>query len=116
MRRFVLIIAAVLLAFLCAQARGKQAEDASAPRNLTGAVFDQDGHAAPSAVVYLENTRSLAISTYITGGDGSYRFNNLLPDIEYRVRAQSGGHKSRVKSLSAYSARTQEHVNLNLGK
>jgi carboxypeptidase family protein len=117
-RRFVLISAVVLLlsAFLCAQSRGKKAEDASAPRNLTGAVFDKAGHAVPSAVVYLKNTRSLAIHTYITGDDGAYRFNHLSPDIDYQLRAEASGHKSAVKTLSSYDTHKQPHINLHLGK
>jgi hypothetical protein len=119
-RRFVLISAAILLlpALLCAQAKGKKAkaEEVSAPRNLTGAVFDQAGPAVPSAVVYLKNTRSLAIYTYITGGDGAYRFNNLSPDIEYQVHAELNGRKSEVKTLSSYDSHKQPRINLKLGK
>jgi protocatechuate 3,4-dioxygenase beta subunit len=119
-RGFVLIPAAVLLlsAFLCAQSQSKdkKVEDASASRTLTGAVFDKAGHTVPSAVVYLKNTRNLTIHTYITGNDGAYRFNNLSPDIDYQVRAESSGHKSAVKTLSSYAARKQPHINLHLGK
>jgi hypothetical protein len=117
-RRLVLIGAVLLLlaASLCAQSREKKAEDAAAPRDLTGVVFDQARHPVSGAVVYLKNTRSLAIHTYIAGDDGSYRFNHLSPDSEYQVRAESNGHKSQVKSLCSFDSHKQPRINLKLEK
>ena len=90
MRRLVLIVAAILLlsASLCAESKEKKAEDAGASRDLSGAVFDKTRHPVSGAVVYLTNTRSLAIRTYITGDGGFYSFNHLSPDVEYQVRAE----------------------------
>ena len=119
MRRLALIGSVVLLlsALLCAQRPGgKKIDDASAPRNLTGTVVDKAGHAVASAVVYLKNTRSLTVHTFITTGDGSYRFNNLSPDIDYTVRAEADGHTSQVKTLSSFDTHKQAHINLKLGK
>jgi Carboxypeptidase regulatory-like domain len=117
-RRFILLGAALLLlgGLLFAQSKGKKAEDASAPRNLTGAVFDPASHPVPNAVVYLKNMRNLTIDTYLTGDDGAYRFNRLSSDIEYQVRAESGGRKSKSKTLGAYSSRKQVRINLKLAK
>jgi hypothetical protein len=118
-RRLVLISAAVLLlsAVLCAQLfGGKKTDDATAPRNLTGTIFDKDDHVVPSAIVYLKNTRSLSVATFITEQDGSYRFQNLSPNIDYEVRAESHGNKSQVKTLSSFDARKQAHINLKLDK
>jgi hypothetical protein len=118
-RRLVLISAAVLLlsAFLCAQLfGGKKADDATAPRNLTGTIFDKEDRIIPSAIVYLKNTRSLAVVTFISEQDGSYRFNNLSPNVDYEVRAESAGHKSQVKTLSSFDTRKQAHINLKLDK
>jgi protocatechuate 3,4-dioxygenase beta subunit len=118
-RRLVLISAAVLMlsAFLCAQLfGGKKADDASAPRNLTGTILDKEDRAVPNAIVYLKNTRSLAVATFITEQDGSYRFNNLSPNVDYEIRAESNGRKSQAKTLSSFDARKQAHINLKLDK
>jgi hypothetical protein len=118
-RRLVLICAALLLfaACLCAQLfGGKKTDDAAAPRNLTGTVFDKADKVVPSAIVYLKNTRSLSVITFISEQDGSYRFNNLSPNIDYEVRAESDGHKSAVKTLSSFDTRKQAHINLKLDK
>ena len=122
---FIRISAAVLLlsALLYAQLlggrkgeSGKNPEDVSAPRHLVGTVFNSAGRAVPGAIVYLKNKRNLSIYTYITGDNGSYRFNNLSPDIDYEVSAESNGHKSAAKTLSSFDSRKQPRINLKLGK
>ncbi len=94
----------------------KKGEDPNLPRNLTGTVFDQEKHAVPGAVVYLKNMRNLAVVTYITGGDGSYRFNNLSPDVDYEVRAEHEGRKSSTRGLSSFDTHKEPHIDLKLGK
>ena len=119
MRRLALIGTAVLLlsVFLCAQFFGsKKTEDAEAPRNLAGTVLDKTKHAVPDAIVYLKNTRTLGVVTYIAGEDGSYRFNNLSPNIDYEVHAESNGRKSKVKTLSSFDMHKRAHINLKLEK
>lgn len=118
MRRSLIISAAVLLlsAFICAQIFGGKKDDASAPRVLTGTIFDKADKVVPNAIVYLKNTRSLSVATFIAEQDGSYRFNNLSPNIDYEVRAESNGRKSQVKTLSSFDARKQAHINLKLEK
>jgi len=115
-RRLIRIGAAIVLlsASLCAEPRGKKAEEAVALRDLSGAVFDKSRHPVSGAVVYLKNTRSLAIRTYITSNDGSYRFNHLSPDVEYQIRAESAGHKSPDKTLSSFDTHRQPRINLVL--
>lgn len=119
MRRFVVIGVSIMLlsGVLCAQLfGGRKNDDASAPRNLTGNVFDRADHVVPNAIVYLKNTRTLAVYTFITGNDGLYRFHNLSPEIDYEVRAESNGRRSQTKTLSSFDARKQAHINLKLDK
>jgi Carboxypeptidase regulatory-like domain len=112
----VLLLSIVVLAVpALAEIYASRAEE-SGPRTLTGTVLDQDNRAVSGAVVYLKNQRNLAILTYITGGDGNYRFNNLSPDADYQVRAEFNGHKSEGKSLSSFDSRKQAHIDLKLGK
>jgi hypothetical protein len=113
-QRLIPVLAAILLlsALLCADSKGKKAEEAVATRDLSGAVFDKTRHPVSGAVVYLTNTRTLAIHTYITGDGGFYRFNHLSLDVEYQVRAESNGHKSPVKTLSSFDDHRQPRINL----
>ena len=107
MRRLLLIGVAVLLlsVTLCAQLFGGKKDDTSAPRNLTGDIFDKEDHVVPNAIVYLKNTRTLAVITFITGNDGSYRFNNLSPNIDYEVRAEANGRIGSSPGKVANSSR-----------
>lgn len=116
MRRVVLVTAAVVLLSAClsAQLFGGKKDDSAAPRNLTGQIFDHDDKVVPNAIVYIKNTRTLSVATFITDQDGSYRFNNLSPNIDYEVRAEWKGHKSQVKTLSSFDTRKQAHINLRL--
>src|ERR1700756_2326883 len=43
-------------------------------RSVQGRVLDSQDKPQPNAVVYLQNEKSLEVKTYITIGDGSYRF------------------------------------------
>ena len=95
---------------------GKKVEDPTLPRNLAGTVYDQEKRAVPGAVVYLKNMRNLAVVTYITGDDGSYRFNNLSPEIDYEVRAEHEGRKSQTKSLSSFDSHKEPRIDLRLAK
>jgi len=55
-------------------------------RTLSGRVADKQDGALANAVVYLTNTRTRAVKTYIVGDDGVYRFPSLAPNIDYEVR------------------------------
>ena len=83
-------------------------------RTLTGRVTDQHGAPVSDAVVYLTNTRTMAVKTYIVGSDGAYRFPSLSPNVDYQVYAQSQNHKSDTKTLSSFDSRPNAVINLKI--
>jgi hypothetical protein len=83
-------------------------------RLLTGKVLDRADNPLPNAVVYLTNSRTRAVKTYIVGADGSYRFPALQPSIDYEVYAQFQGHKSDSKTVSQFDDRQQVYINLKI--
>jgi hypothetical protein len=83
-------------------------------RVLTGRVADKQDASLPNAVVYLTNTRTRAVKTYIVGQDGAYRFPSLSPNIDYEVYAQYNGKKSDTKTVSQFDNRTQVTINLKV--
>jgi Carboxypeptidase regulatory-like domain len=85
-----------------------------AGRLLTGRVIDKQDAPLPSAVVYLANTRTRAVKTFIVGQDGNYRFPALSPNIDYEVYAQYQGHKSDTKNVSQFDTRPQVNINLRI--
>jgi hypothetical protein len=91
-----------------------QKKDKSNGRLLFGKVLDPQDSPLFDAVVYLTNTRTRAIKTYIVGQDGSYRFPALSYSIDYEVYAQYKGRKSETKSVSQFDDRSQVYLDLKI--
>jgi hypothetical protein len=106
------VLLAVLLAALVPPAYGKDKNKADAGRMLTGKVVDKHDNPLPNSVVYLSNTRTRAVKSYIVGPDGLYHFPELSPNIDYEVYAQYKDLKSDTKTVSQFDDR--KAVNLNL--
>lgn len=83
-------------------------------RILTGTVLDKGDKPIPNAVVYLKNTKTLVVKTYIAQQDGSYRFPELSPNIDYDVYATKDGKKSNTKTLSQFDDRAKANINLQI--
>ncbi len=83
-------------------------------RLLTGKVLDSGDSPLPNAVVYLTNTQTRSVKTYIVGPDGTYRFPALLPTIDYEVYAQYNNHKSGTKTVSQFDDRPQVYISLKV--
>lgn len=83
-------------------------------KTLTGRVIDHQDHLLPDAIVYLSNTRTQAVKSYIVGPDGTYRFPALSPSIDYEVYAQYQGHKSDTKTVSQFDDHQQVSINLRI--
>jgi len=83
-------------------------------RLLMGKVLDRADNPLPNAVVYLTNTRTRAVKTYIVNSDGVYRFPSLQPNIDYEVYAQHNGRKSDTKTVSQFDDRQQVSINLRI--
>ena len=83
-------------------------------RLLTGKVLDGGDNPLPNAVVYLTNTHTRSVKTYIVGADGEYRFPALLPSIDYEVYAQYNNRKSGTKTVSQFDDRSQVYISLKI--
>jgi len=83
-------------------------------RRLTGKVLDHADGPLPNAVVYLTNSRTRAVKTYIVSQEGTYRFPALQPGVDYELYAQYNGRKSDVKSVSQFDDRTQIYITLKI--
>ena len=83
-------------------------------RTLTGTVLDKSDGPVSNAVVYLKNTKTLAIKTYIAANDGTYRFPDLVLNVDYEVYAQKDGKKSSTKTLSQFDDREKPNINLQI--
>jgi hypothetical protein len=83
-------------------------------RVLTGTVSDKSDKPVAEAVVYLKNTKTLMVKTYIAQNDGTYRFPELSPNVDYDVYAEKDGQKSKTKTLSQFDDRDKANINLQI--
>ncbi len=90
----------------------KDKAKSEAGRLLTGKVIDRQDGPVPDSVVYLSDTRTHAVKTYITGPDGAYHFPALSLNTDYEIYAQYKGRKSETKTVSQFDNR--QYVNINL--
>ena len=107
-------VAVFLLLVSLAFAAPFQKDKGPTGRLLLGKVLDRGDNPLPNAVVYLTNTRTRSVKTYIVSSDGSYRFPALSPNIDYEVYAQYSGHKSDSKTVSQFDNRQQVNINLKI--
>ncbi|MGC2185067.1 MAG: carboxypeptidase-like regulatory domain-containing protein [Terriglobales bacterium] len=111
----VVAVMVVALAFALATSPAS-AKDKSgdAGRLLTGRVVNNADAPLPDSVVYLANTRTRAVKTFIVGKDGTYRFPALSPNVDYEVYAQYKDSKSDTKTVSQFDTRPTVNINLKI--
>ena len=101
------VIPAALMALMMAAAIPSLAKSKqeSPGRLLTGKVLDRQDNPVPDAIVYVTDTRTRAVKTYIVGADGTYRFPALSNNVDYEIYAQSKGKSSDTKRMSQFDDR-----------
>jgi carboxypeptidase family protein len=110
----VIVGCALLMALTAVSSASPDKKDKPVGRLLFGKVLDPQDNPLPDAVVYVTNTRTRAVKTYIVGPDGGYRFPALSTAVDYEVYAQYKGHKSDTKSVSQFDDRSQVYLSLKV--
>ncbi|HET7206231.1 MAG TPA: carboxypeptidase-like regulatory domain-containing protein [Terriglobales bacterium] len=113
-RTSVVALLLLLIGLVAAAEPYRDKKDNSAGRLLTGKVYNRHDNPLPGSVVYLTNTRTHTIKTYIVGQDGAYRFPALSPDIDYEVYAQLNGRRSDTKTASQFDNRSVINIDLRI--
>ena len=113
--RLLRVVVATLLIVQSAAAIPSDSKDKPVTgRMLTGKVLDKHDNPVVNSVVYLSNTRTHAVTSYIVGPDGFYQFPQLSPNVDYEVYAQYQGHKSDTKTVSQFDDRKQVNIVLRI--
>ena len=108
------LFACALLLVLSVTGTALDKKDKPQGRLLSGKVLDQQDNPVVGAIVYLTNTRSHAVKSYIVGQDGTYRFPALSATVDYEVYAQRNNGKSDTKSVSQFDDRSQVYIDLKI--
>ena len=72
---------------------------------VEGKVVGSSNLPQTGAIVYLKNTKTSDIKSFISTADGSYRFGQLSPDIDYEIWAEYQGRKSNTKTISSFDSK-----------
>lgn len=83
-------------------------------RTIRGTVLDKDETPRPSGVVYLLNTKTQAVKTYIADEAGNYRFSGLDPNVDYEVHAEHQEMTSSTRTVSSFDSRRDVELVLKL--
>jgi len=110
----VTVACTLLLALGAVSGASPDKKEKTVGRLLFGKVLDPQDNPLPDAVVYVTNTRTRAVKTYIVGPDGAYRFPALSTAVDYEVYAQYKGRKSDTKSVSQFDERSEVYLDLKV--
>ncbi|MBV9341172.1 MAG: carboxypeptidase regulatory-like domain-containing protein [Acidobacteria bacterium] len=114
MRRTQVLAVCCLGLLFCAVPALAKDKDTSPGRLLTGKVLDRQDNALANAIVYVTDTRTRAVKTYIVGSDGMYRFPALAANVDYEVYAQLNGKSSDTKRVSQFDDRKVVNIVLRI--
>jgi Carboxypeptidase regulatory-like domain len=113
-RRKYVQAAFLLLMTLCLLIPVAGFAQSSAVRSVEGKVFSPQDAPLGSAVVYLQDTKTNNIKSFISTNDGSYRFGQLSTDVDYLLWAEFKGKKSDKKTLSSFNSKKQLVIDLHI--
>jgi len=110
--RFAVI--ALALVFVAAAAFAQSSKHDSQLKTVRGVVIDKAENPVPAGVVFLKNTRTNQVRSYIADNSGNFRFSGLDPNADYELHAEKDGAKSQTRNISSFESRLDIVANLKL--
>jgi hypothetical protein len=87
-----------------------------AQRVVQGKVVDGANAPIKGAVIYLKDSRTLAVKSFFSDDEGGYRFGQLSQNSDYEIWAEYNGKKSAVKTISSFDSKNLFNINLKIDK
>ncbi|ACO31888.1 MULTISPECIES: carboxypeptidase-like regulatory domain-containing protein [Acidobacterium] len=102
-----------LIAILLAAAPVARAQS-SGTWTIEGVVTNGSGQPLQGAIVYLKNTQTSNILTYISEKNGSFIFSYAPAGVDYSIWVAYKGKKGDTKSISSFDNRKTIHIDLRV--
>jgi hypothetical protein len=83
-------------------------------RVADGEVHNKADAPVGGAIVYLKNSKTLEVKTFITDGTGKFHFGQLGQNIDYELWAEFDGARSKSKSISSFDSKNNYNFTLKL--
>ena len=90
----------------------------SGQKTVDGKVVGSNDQPLSAAIIYLKNGKTGDIKSFISSANGSYRFGQLSPDIDYEIWSEYHGRKSSIKTISSFDSKklTSYVLKVDIGK
>jgi hypothetical protein len=83
-------------------------------RTIEGLVCSKEGAPIQGAVVYLQDSKSLAVKSYLSDAEGRFHFRQLSTSADFDLWAELNGKRSKTKSISQFNSKTDLNYKLKL--
>lgn len=83
-------------------------------RVVDGRVMNKANQPVSGAVIYLKDTRTLAVKSFIAGDDGHFHFGQLSQNTDYEIWAEHAGARSKTKNISSFDSKNSFNFTLTV--
>ena len=83
-------------------------------RTIEGTVCSKEGTPIQGAVVYLQDSKSLTVKSYLSDAEGHFHFRQLSMSADFDLWAELNGERSKTKNISQFNSKTDLSYELKL--
>ena len=83
-------------------------------RTVQGMVANKDGEPIQGAVVYLQDTKSMAVKSFLSDNEGHFHFRQLSMSTDYGLWAELNGVRSKTMNISQFNSHPDLEYTLKL--